>query len=281
MYDESLMSVDVSILFITYNRSDLLEIAFRSIRERMDFGNLRVEFVVSDDASDPAHLSRVQSLPFDKHLLSEKNQGLGANTNKGIAATNGHYILQIQDDWEFVGARTLILTALQIMQVAPDVGIIQLTNETPGVPHEVRCLPDGTRYLVFENDGIPRLLYTDPRPYSDRPHLKRRQFCLDVGSYREGLRLDVMELTYQQQVACQKQWRVATLAQASAFSNLGTGRSFNPSAVRAKRLERIENYPVLGMVFRSSRPFLKTVRDLFCSLKFWHSPSSNRTPNHD
>ena len=38
--------------------------------------------------------------------------------------------------------------------------------------------------------------------------------------------------------------------------------------VRAKRLERIENYPVLGMVFRSSRPFLKTVRDLFRSLKF-------------
>ena len=268
MYDESLLSVDVSILFITYNRSDLLEIAFQSVREGMDFGNLRVEFVVSDDASDPAHLSRVRSLPFDKHVLSAANEGLGANCNKGIAAAQGRYILQIQDDFEFVGARDLIFTALQVLQTDCDVGIIQLTNETPGVPHEVRCLPDGTRYLVFENDGIPRLRDTGARPYSDRPHLKRRQFCEDVGSYREGLRLDVMELTYQQQVACQKQWRVATLAQSSAFSNLGTGRSFNPCVVRAKRLERIENYPVLGMVFRSSRPFLKTVRDLFRSLKF-------------
>ena len=78
MYDESLLSVDVSILFITYNRSDLLEIAFQSVREGMDFGNLRVEFVVSDDASDPAHLSRVRSLPFDKHVLSARNKGLGA-----------------------------------------------------------------------------------------------------------------------------------------------------------------------------------------------------------
>lgn len=252
--------VDVSVLFITYNRSDLLEIAFQSIRERMDFGNLHVEFVVSDDASDPAHLSRIRSLPFDKHLLSETNKGLGANTNKGIVATKGRYILQIQDDFEFVGARSLILTALQIMEVDRDVGIIQLTNETPGVPHEVRSLEDGTRYLVFENDGIP-LRDSGARPYSDRPHLKRRQFCKDVGPYREGMRLDVMELTYQQQVACQKQWRVATIAQASAFNNLGTERSFNPCQVRARRLERIESYPLVGPVFRRLRPAMRRVRD--------------------
>ena len=258
--------VDVSILFITYNRSDLLEIAFQSIRERMDFGSLRVEFVVSDDVSDPAHLSRVRSLPFHKHVLSEKNKGLGANTNKGITATDGRYILQIQDDFEFVGARTLILTALQIMQVDRDVGIIQLTNETPGVPHEVRSLEDGTRYLVFENDGIPKLRDSGARPYSDRPHLKRRQFCKDVGPYREGLRLDVMELTYQQQVACQKQWRVATIAQASAFSNLGTERSFNPSVVRARRLERLEGYPLVGPIFHRLRPAVRRARDWFRGL---------------
>jgi|SRR5262245_8666447 len=268
MHEEEFLPVDVSVLFITYNRSDLLEIAFQSIRERMDFGSLRVEFVVSDDASDPAHLSRVRSLPFDKHLLSDKNKGLGANTNQGIAATNGRYILQIQDDFEFVGARDLIVTALQILQTNGDVGIIQLTNETPSVPHEVRCLPDGTRYLVFENDGIPRLRDSGARPYSDRPHLKRRQFCKDVGPYKEGLRLDIMELTYQQQVACQKQWRVATIAQTSAFTNLGIERSFNPCKVRAKRLERIENYYVLGVVFRCLRPSLKRVCNLFRSLKF-------------
>lgn len=259
--------MDVSVLFITYNRSDLLEIAHRSIRERMDFGTLHVEFVVSDDASDPAHLSLVRSLPFDKHLLSETNKGLGANTNKGIVATKGRYILQIQDDFEFVGARTILFTALQIMQADRDVGIIQLTNETPSVPHEERCLVDGTRYWVFENDGIPQLRDSGARPYSDRPHLKRRQFCEDVGTYKEGLRLDVMELTYQQQVACQKQWRVASIAQASAFSNLGVERSFNPCQVRARRLERIEAYPLVGPVFRRLKPTMKRVRDWFRDLR--------------
>ncbi|WP_126455644.1 glycosyltransferase family A protein [Sulfuriflexus mobilis] len=253
--------VDVSVLFITYNRSDLLEIAFRSIRERMDFGNLRVEFVVSDDASDPENLSRVQSLPFDKHLLSETNKGLGANTNKGIVVTKGSYILQIQDDFEFVGARTLIFTALQIMQADRDVGIVQLTNETPGVPHEARCLDDGTRYLVFENDGIPQLRDCSARPYSDRPHLKRRQFCEDIGPYRERVPMTDMELAYQRRVACQKRWRVATIVQATAFSNLGVERSFNPGYVRARRLERIEGYPLVGTVFRRLRPTMKRVRD--------------------
>ena len=253
--------VDVSVLFITYNRSDLLEIALRSIRERMDFGNFRVEFIVSDDASDPAHLSRVRSLPFDKHVLSAKNRGLGNNCNKGIANCSGEYILQIQDDFEFVGARTLLFTALKIMQIDRDVGIIQLLNETPGLPHEVRSLEDGTQYMVFENDGIAKLWDTGARPYSDRPHLKRRQFCNDVGPYREGMRLDVMELTYKQQVACQKRWRVATIAQPSAFSNLGVERSFNPYYLRARRLERIEGYPLVGPVFRRLRPAMRRVRD--------------------
>ena len=253
--------VDVSVLFITYNRSDLLEIAFRSIRERLDFGNLRVEFIVSDDASDPAHLSRVRSLPFDKHVLSAKNRGLGNNCNKGIANCTGEYILQIQDDFEFLGARSLVLTALKIMQVDRDVGIIQLLNETPGLPHEVRSLKDGTRYMVFENDGIAKLWDTVTRPYSDRPHLKSRQFCADIGPYMEGVPMTDMELDYRQRVACQKRWRVATIAQASAFSNLGIERSFNPGYVRARRLERIEGYPLVGPVFRRLRPAMRQLRD--------------------
>jgi glycosyltransferase involved in cell wall biosynthesis len=253
--------VEVSVLFISYNRSDLLEIALHSVRRRMDFGNLRVEFIVSDDASDAVHLSRIRSLPFDKYVLSAANRGLGNNCNKGIAATEGHYILQIQDDFEFVGAGTLIFTALKILQADCDVGIIQLTPETPGVPHEVRRLPNGTEYLVFENDGLPQLRDTGARPYSDRPHLKRRQFCSDIGSYREGIRLDVMELMYQQQVACQKRWRVASIVQAPSFKHLGVARSFNPCAVRARRLERLERYPLVGPFLRCLRPTVRRVRD--------------------
>lgn len=253
--------VDVSVLFITYNRSDLLEISFHSVRDRMEFGKLRVEFIVSDDASDEAHLSRVRSLPFHKHVLSAANMGLGNNCNKGIAAAEGRYILQVQDDCEFVGDRTFISSAVQILQSDPEVGIVQLTHQTPDVAHEMRCLGDGTRYRVFENDGIPRKRESGARPYSDQPHLKRRQFYEDIGPYREGASMSDMELNYQQRVACQHRWHVASIELAPGFKHLGASRSFNPSHERARRLVRFEGYPLVGPLLRRLRPAVRRVRD--------------------
>jgi len=227
----------------------------------MEFGNLRVEFVVSDDASDPAHLSRVRSLPFHKYVLSAANMGLGNNCNKGIAAADGHYILQVQDDCEFVGGRTLIYSAVQILRADPEIGIVQLTHQTPAVAHERRFLEDGTAYLVFENDGISQKRDCGARPYSDQPHLKRRRFCEDIGPYREAVPMTDMELNYQQRVACQSRWRVACIDLASEFKHLGASRSYNPSRERAKRLERLERYPFLGPIFRQLRPAVRRMRN--------------------
>ena len=253
--------VNVSVLFITYNRSDLLEIAFQSIRQRMDFGSLGVEFIVSDDGSDVAHLARIRSLPFHKHMLSKKNEGLGRNCNKGLAAVAGRYILQIQDDCEFVGDKRLLSMALEILRADEDVGIVQLTHQTPDVPHEVRYLKDGTRYVVFNNDGIPQKRDCGARPYSDQPHLKRKEFCEDIGRYKEGVPMTDMESDYQQRVACQKRWRVASIGQASGFKHLGAARSYNPCVLRARRLERIECYPLVGSVLKRARPTLRRIRD--------------------
>src|SRR5215208_366310 len=116
-------AIDISVLFITYNRSDLLEQAYRSIREGMDFDGLRVEYVVADDGSTPAHIETISTLEFDSRILWPRNSGLGANTNRGISACRGNYILQVQDDFAFVGCRTLIAKSLTIMKADPEVGI--------------------------------------------------------------------------------------------------------------------------------------------------------------
>ncbi|MCX5724501.1 MAG: glycosyltransferase family A protein [Nitrospirae bacterium] len=255
--------IDLSVLFITYNRSDLLETAFLAIRERIDFGRLRVEFLVSDDASEPTHLARIRSLPFDKYVLSTATMGLGHNCNKGLAAAEGDYVLQVQDDCEFVGGRTLLATALHILRSDPDVGTVQLTHQTPGIAHDMRCLGEGLRYRIYENDGVPRLRESGARPYSDQPHVKRRQFCEDIGRYREGMTMSDMERDYQQRVACQGRWRVASIELPSGFTHLGASRSFNESHVRAKRLARLERYCVVGPIFRRLRPAARLIRDWF------------------
>ena len=45
---------DVSVLFITYNRSDLLKITYESIKNGLYFEDLCVEFVVADEIADEA-----------------------------------------------------------------------------------------------------------------------------------------------------------------------------------------------------------------------------------
>jgi hypothetical protein len=253
--------VDISVLFITYNRADLLEITFSTLRERADFGGMSVEFIVSDDASDEPHLSRIKALPFDKHALSPINRGLADNCNKGIAQTAGQYILQIQDDCEFVGLPTLIRTAVQILHQDPEVGLVQLTHQTPDVAHEIRQLPDGTMYRAFDNDGVRQRKETAARPYSDQPHLKRRAFHNAIGPYLENVSMVDMELEYQQRVACQGRWRIAAIELPPGFRHLGGERSFNPAQLRAKRIKRWESYALVGPLIRQGRAVARHVRN--------------------
>lgn len=255
-------AIDVSILFISYNRSDLLKISRRSLQDRMDFGALRVEYILTDDGSDPPHLVGLGQIPWDEAILWPVNTGLGANCNRGLAAARGEFILQIQDDCEFVGSPFLLQTALEIMYSDAEIGVIQLTNQTPMVSHSIRHLSDGTPYWVFANDGLPRPRECGNRPYSDQPHLKRRVFVEDLGAYAEGVPMAAMEIGYQQRVACQAKWKIAHLPQEMAFRHRGEERSFNESVLRAKRLARQEHHPVYGLLFRWSRRRLRNVRDL-------------------
>ena len=253
--------IDLSVLFISFNRSDLLEISFRSLRERADLCGLRVEFVVSDDASQEPHAVRVRVLPFDIHVSESVNKGLGHNCNKGLRAARGAYILQIQDDCEYVGTPAAVLQAVQILREDEEIGIVQLTRQTPNVPHVVRHLGDGTRYVVFTNDGVAKRRPSGSRPYSDQPHLKRREFCDAIGPYREGVPMTVMELDYQQRVACQNRWRVACTDRSTDFTHIGAARSYNPGVLRAKRREQLERYPIVGPLSRAMRLQARRIRN--------------------
>ncbi|WLI88020.1 glycosyltransferase family 2 protein [Massilia sp. R2A-15] len=251
----------LSVLFITFNRSDLLQIAFDAFRNRAGLDNSRTEFIVSDDASAIAHVDRIRSMPFDMHLLADRNAGLGNNQNKAIAAATGTLILQVQDDCEFVGDTDLMANAFEILKAEPGVGIVQFNDLTPHIPHEVRTLQNGTVYRVFRNDLQEIARNCDERPYSDQPHLKRAAFCRDIGPYREAVPMTVMELDFKRRVACQERWTVAVIVGRPSFVHIGAERSFNPGAIRSRRLARIEAVPIAGGIFKFGRPYAKFCRD--------------------
>jgi glycosyltransferase involved in cell wall biosynthesis len=217
----------LSCLYITYNRSSLLEKSLNSIRENLRALPMSEEFVVADDCSSEAHLNVIELLPFDTRVIAKKNMGLGANSNKGILACKGEYILQLQDDWLFVGKSEDILRALAILESDPQVGIVQLNITKSDLQHEHKTTAQGGCYIVFPNDFLPWNRSCGFRPYSDQPHIKRRQFVEDLGPYLEGVPMTEMENQYKKRVANQSRWKVACLSQTdSLFEHLGEALSF-------------------------------------------------------
>lgn len=246
-------SAMLSCLFISYDRSDLLSLAVTSVKPALNDLGIPSEVIVADDASAPAHRKVIEELRVDLRVYAPRNGGLGANSNRGIAACRGTLILQIQDDWEYSAPRQSLKAALDILGSDPEIGVLNLVNFDFPHPHELRTTPSGTRYRAFMNDMLDRERAGGVRPYSDTPHVKRIDFCRDLGPYLERVPMTVMELEFKRRVANQSRWRVAEISTPSLFRHLGADRSFNPSGRRARRIARIEALPGVGPAFHAAR----------------------------
>ncbi|MHB1543535.1 MAG: glycosyltransferase [Gammaproteobacteria bacterium] len=260
--------VDLSFLFIHYARSDLLQIAVTSLRKAIQETNLEAancEFVIADDHSPEPHASHIRQLSVDKLVESKRNKGMGHNTNQGIAACVGKYIVQVQDDWRFMGTPSIFGQAVRVFESDPEIGLLLLIQPSSGqsLGFEQRLLSDGTAYFVFQNDAIPAYRKGSSRPYSDRPHIKRKLFCDEVGPYLEKASMPWVELEFQRRVANQSRWKVGHLPSESCiFEHLGENRSFNPIYKRARRLSYLSRIPVLGNFLEQIRPSIRRLLDM-------------------
>ncbi len=242
----------LSCLFITYNRSDLLEIALTSLRGALTGTDMRCEFVVSDDGSDPEHLSKIHRLEFDVLALGDVNRGLGNNCNKGIAACRMPFVLQVQDDWRFTGTISDLWGAIEILNEDAEIGIIQFVIANTDLPIGERRTSSGVKYRVFANDQLP-WIRSGVRPYSDWPHLKRRNFVDSIGQYIENVPMTVVETEFQKRIATQRRWRVAQIATAPIFEQLSGAVSHNPGSPPSKIARNIGSVPMGKYIIRLIR----------------------------
>ncbi|MDG4550486.1 MAG: glycosyltransferase [Candidatus Contendobacter sp.] len=236
----------ISFLFITYNRSDLLVKSFSSLRGAALNLGVPVEFVVADDASDQEHQMIINSLNFDSQSILNFNCGLGANVNKGLASCKGEMIVQVQDDWIFVGQPSDFIDAIQVLRTDPEVGIVQLTDVMSDIPTERRFTLSGVVYDVFRNDRLPWNRDGGLRPYSDCPHIKSVGFVEEMGPYLEGVAMTVTEHDFKRRVATQGRWRVAQMSSRRLFIHIGADHSLNPGGKRNKLIILLHKIPFLG-----------------------------------
>jgi glycosyltransferase involved in cell wall biosynthesis len=180
----------VSVLIVHYNRPASLEKAFYALKQNLTYSNL--EFVVTDDCSGPEAIEQVKNIPFDKFVFAEKNEGLGANTNKGIKACSGKYILELQDDHVLMpGFSDFLQKGLQILQSNNKIGIVRfLLGKTFKVNQmaSTGCLD----YCI-----IPKQIWKNGErgfyQYSDWPHLKPATLHDRIGYYLERMPMQYTE----------------------------------------------------------------------------------------
>ena len=125
----------------------------------------------------------------------------------------------------------------------------------------------GYLFKVFKNDHLPWIRKCGLRPYSDNPHIKRREFINDVGAYLEGVPMTYCENEYRRRVANQNRWRVAMIEDKSNFVHLGARSSFNPGGCQHPLIRFIRTLPYGSAVLEASlRKFVRVADYLAAKL---------------
>lgn len=179
----------VTLLITHYNRSNSLEHllnAFKSLKCSFE------DIVVSDDASQPEHLEKIQGLQNKfsfKLITSAKNGGLGHNLNKGQDAVQTPYTLYVQEDFEpQQGFPEKLKYSLEEMEKRPDLDIIRYYSYLK-YPYLKPYHNGFSEMYVYPFAANYKKVYY----YSDHPHLRRSSFFQKFGRYQEGIAGDKCE----------------------------------------------------------------------------------------
>lgn len=253
----------VSVLIVHYNRPDVLEKVFFSIKNNLSYPNL--EFVLSDDFSRPEVIEQIKKIPFDKFVLAHKNEGMGANTNKGIKACRGEYILQLQDDHILKeGFSDSIQKGLQILQADSTVGFIRFL-----LSKSFRStIPKSTGKIEYL--AVPKEMWKNRErgffQYSDWPHLKPAAIHTSLGLYLESKPIIYTENEFNVRFLRTKGLFVAYIpGYENIFNTYETESNRNVEIEKRKR-RTVKN--LLKNYLRQRLPILKLVRFYYWLLKY-------------
>lgn len=87
----------ISVVFISWNRNELLQAAIRSLKEQ---SYPAMEFVVVDNGSTDGSLEWLRESPDIKLLENGENIGASAARNQGTRAASGDYVIYMDSDAE-------------------------------------------------------------------------------------------------------------------------------------------------------------------------------------
>jgi len=182
---------DVTLLITHYNRSSSLERLLKAVADQnFVFGDI----VVSDDASKPEHLEKINKMhdTYNFRLITTPVNGkLGNNINKGQDAVKTPYTLYVQEDFEPKPAfPEHFKDAYDFMQKDSTLDIARFYAYFK-YPY-LKPYGKGFSEMIFK-PGFFANNHIKFYVYSDHPHLRRSNFLDKFGRYIEGQNVDITE----------------------------------------------------------------------------------------
>jgi glycosyltransferase involved in cell wall biosynthesis len=236
------MNIDyplISIIVITYKRIELLKKTISSFLENTEYPNL--ELILCDDGSPKNIQDEMSKLPFDNFLFSKKNQGLGINTNKGIIASRGNYIFQLQDDWVCNGPKDYLQLAIQAFNSIPNLGMIRFEGwENNNFSNIINAKFNNEKVIQTVKESA-NYYAGKSRIYSDRPHIKRKELHNELGLYLELKKMEITEIDFCNRMAVQNKFLVGFIKNyEDIFSNIGLENSLRKNQLKHRLKDLID-----------------------------------------
>lgn len=229
----------VSVVIIGYRRPDLLRRTVSSFLVMNTYPN--VELILADDGSPADMVRQMKDLPFDRFVGSDRNTGLGANSNRGLRAARGEFVLQLQDDWDCRGPKGFLEASIDVMQEWSDLGFLRLRTPQPDLTFSIRRARGGQVVRVYDA-AQP---FPNPFLYTDTPHLKSRAAIERLGPYLESAYMARTEIDMRDRFNRQSDVRAAFIEGIDAFEHIGGESSFNRPLPLARLGMAMDRIPVV------------------------------------
>lgn len=171
----------VSVVLPTYNGGATLPDAVRSILNQT-YQNL--ELIVVDDASTqdiPAALVEFAASPKLRIIRNEKNSGLAASLNAGIAVARGSFIARMDDDDYSLPSR--LAEQVKLLQAQPEIDVVG--TGVAFYDRELHFIRD--HLFPADHEAIVRFLRRG-NPLAHPTVMFRREFIQRAGGYDARLR---------------------------------------------------------------------------------------------
>jgi hypothetical protein len=151
------VTVDVSVVIVSYNSREVLPACLNSLREHT--AGVPYEAIVVDNASTDGTADLVaRDYPWVRLIRRPSNAGLSAAVNEGVAASFGTYIAQLNPDIRI--AQDVLAPLAAYLREHPDVAIAapRLLNDDGTLQLSCRSFPGYSTALFSRYSLLTRLL---------------------------------------------------------------------------------------------------------------------------